>query len=381
MRSMASRPPFPPCSPGSAPHALRGVGLLLLALLAGCATTPPAPPPSRTPTQVRAQAQRLLPPAVRDREGWAGDIAAAFSALQLDPSDAHLCAAVAVIEQESGFRADPPVAHLGATARAEIDRRAAAHHVPAFVVATALALKSTDGRSYGERIATVHTERELSLVYEDLIGRLPLGRQLFADDNPVHTGGPMQVSIAYAEQQARERDYPYPVADSIRHEVFTRRGGVYFGIAHLLHYPVSYDRMLFRFADYNAGFYASRNAAFQNAVARASGITLALDGDLIDHAQRKAGKTALATHALSRRLGLSERDIDRALAQGDTFAFERGELYRRVFALAEQDAAHPLPRAMLPRIALSSPKITRKLTTQWFAERVQARYQACLARR
>ena len=34
----------------------------------------------------------------------------------------------------------------------------------------------------------------------------------------------------------------------------------------------------------------------------------------------------------------------------------------------------------MPRIRLESPKITRKLTTEWFANRVNTRYRSCLAR-
>jgi hypothetical protein len=52
-----------------------------------------------------------------------------------------------------------------------------------------------------------------------------------------------------------------------------------------------------------------------------------------------------------------------------------------MFALADQaPPGRPVPRAMVPRIRLESPKITRRLTTDWFARRVKARYQQCLAR-
>jgi hypothetical protein len=249
------------------------------------------------------------------------------------------------------------------------------------VVAAALRVHSSNGRSYGERIAGVRTERELSLVYEDLIARVPLGRQIFSDANPVHTGGPMQVSVAFAEEYARDRAYPYPVDVSIRREVFTRRGGVYFGVAHLLGYPAGYDRMIYRFADYNAGLYASRNAAFQSALAIASGRKLALDGDLIAYDDRDtAGATELAVRSIARELDASDSAIRRALEKGESEAFEDTDVYRRVFARAQKIAHRKLPRAVVPEIALKSPKITRKLTTAWFARRVDERYSECLAR-
>ena len=59
---------------------------------------------------------------------------------------------------------------------------------------------------------------------------------------------------------------------------------------------------------------------------------------------------------------------------------ERTTLYQRVFALADKAEGRPLPRAMLRQIELHSPKITRKLTTAWFANLVDERHRRCLAR-
>jgi len=298
--------------------------------------------------------------------------------LGIPPSSENLCAALAVTEQESTFSADPAVPGLGRIARTEIDRRAAQHGIPRFLVDAALRLDSPDGRSYGDRLQAARTERELSLVFEDFIGKVPMGQRLLGDANPVRTGGPMQVSIAFAEQHARDHGYPYPVDGSIRHEVFSRRGGMYFGIAHLLGYPSSYQRHLYRYADFNAGWYASRNAAFQAAVTAASGVPLALDGDLVLPGSGKVGATESAVRSLGRQLDMDDGDIHRALEQGGRFEFEEGDLYTGVFALAESAEGRPLPRAVLPRITLASPKITRKLTTEWFATRVEQRYRRCI---
>jgi hypothetical protein len=355
--------------------------LALAAVLAGCAGVgpqgEPAPP---SPAEVRAQIASLMPANVPDRAGWAVDIHAAFIAMKIAPTLPNLCAVLAVTEQESSYRADPAVPNLPKIARSEVERRAQRLHVPQFALSAALGLVSPDGRTYAERLDVVRTEKELSDIFEDFVDMAPLGRRLFADFNPVRTGGPMQVGIAFAERHAHERGYPYRVAGSIRNEVFTRRGGMYFGIAHLLDYPADYDRHLYRFADFNAGRYASRNAAFQRAVSVASGISLVLDGDLVRHGDAAPGNTERAVRSLGPRLGMSDAAIRQALEQGEGPALAQSVLYRRVFELAEQRERRPLPRAVVPHIMLTGPKITRKLTTEWFANRVEDRQRRCLAR-
>ena len=176
------------------------------------------------------------------------------------------------------------------------------------------------------------------------------------------------------------RPYPYRMEGSLRHEVFSRRGGLYFGVAHLLAYPAAYSEPVYRFADFNAGQYASRNAAFQLALSNLAGVPLALDGD-ISLAGSEISRTEAAALGLASRLGgLSESEIHRALEQERSAGFTETRLYQRVFALAEQAARRPLPRAVLPKIELHSPKITRSLTTEWFARRVEERWRRCLAR-
>jgi len=337
-----------------------------------------------TAEEGRALVSRALPDGVRDRAGWATDIYAAFAGLDLAATHENVCSAIAIIGQESGFQADPVVPGLAGIARRELDKRRESAGIPKLAVEAALAIPSSNGQSYAERLDAVKTERQLSELYEDLIARVPFGRSLLSDRNPVRTGGPMQVSVTFAEAFTAENPYPYPVDESIRHEVFTRRGGVYFGIAHLLDYPASYTRALYRFADYNAGRYASRNAAFQSAVTLLSGIPLEPDGDLLRYENGKPasepGSTELALRVLARRIGVDHEQIRRDLAREKDRDFERTRVYLRVFDLADAANGKPVPRAVVPRIALQSPKITRRLTTEWFANRVDSRFEACLRR-
>ena len=365
---------------------VRFAALAVLVTLAGCATNAPSTGehPRLTAAEGRALVSRLLPASVDDRAGWATDIYAAMSALDVAPTAENVCAAIAVAEQESGLRVDPPVPGLARIAWKEIETRREHAGVPKLVLDAALALPSSNGKRYSERIDAVKTEGDLSRLYDDFIGRVPFGRTLFADRNPVRTGGPMQVAVAFAEMQAEAAPYPYPMAGTVRDEVFSRRGGLYFGIAHLLDYRAAYDRYLYRFADYNAGRYASRNAAFQRALTQVSGVPLAQDGGLIrfdaGKADRAPSATELAARVIGRRLDLDDAQIRGDLEHARDASFERTPLYERIFALADAAERARASRAVVPDIVLHSPKITRRLTTDWFAHRVDERFQACLRR-
>ena len=334
-----------------------------------------------SPTDGRSLIDQSLPRNLTDRAGWVRDMYGAFAALEITPSRENVCAVVAVTAQESGFRVDPVVPDLGAIAWREIDRRAERAGVPVALVHEVLKLDSPTGVSYGVRIDHARTEKELSDIFEDFTGSVPLGRSLFASWNPIRTRGPMQVNVAFADQFSATHKYPYPVKDSIDEELFSRRGSLYFGTAHLLDYPAPYDRFLYRFADFNAGQYSSRNAAFQVALSRASGIPLTADGALLPHGgQGKTGDTELAVRALAARLHLDDQAIHAALEQARSPEFERSAVYRGVFGLAERAEGHALPRATVPHIELQGPKIERRLTTDWYARRVDGRFHECLAR-
>ena len=341
----------------------------LALLLAGCA----GQRPQMTAAEGRALIGSYLPGSLSDREGWAADIYTPMAVLDIPLTPDNICAILSVTEQESGFKVDPPIPNLSRLTWAEIERRREKAGIPSLVLDGALAIRSKTGATYRERIEAANTERQLSDIFEEMIDRVPLGRTFFAEHNPVRTGGPMQVSVAFAIAHAKAKRYPYAVVESVRDEVFTRRGGMYFGIAHLLDYPAPYDRYRYRYADYNAGHYASRNAAFQQALATVSGRKLDLDGDLM-------AETEAAALAAAAELGLDAAGIRRDLQQAKARDFERTALYARVFELADRKGGQRAPRALVPSIELQSAKFTRKLTTAWFAERVVLRHRNCLAR-
>ena len=82
-------------------------------------------------------------------------------------------------------------------------------------------------------------------------------------------------------------------------------------------------------------------------------------------------------------VGLRNRtDFREALAAVLVSRHEHLALFEQAFDLFWRNPRllEKMVAAMLPRIRLHSPKITRKLTTEWFAKRVNQRYQRCMRR-
>ncbi|MDC7706202.1 DUF1615 domain-containing protein [Vogesella indigofera] len=377
--------PFPLASqqdglaePASAPVATAPVTIVSPSI------PPSVTPPKKATLPPTQLLDKLLPDYVKPRSGWRDDIVNAIGALQLPPTAENFCAVIAVIEQESTFQADPVVPGLPAIVWNKIEEKVAGYHIPLPLVKAALLKPSPTGESYKSRIDSLRTERQMNDLFEDMAAEagklgLPVGMK-----NPIRTAGTMQVSVDFAQGHIRAWPYPYRYQGSLRDEVFSRRGGIYFGTANLLHYPAGYRDMVYRFADFNAGRYSSRNAAFQLAVAELSGRKLAPDGDLLRYRDGlpsgEASSTERALYQMSQRLGLSNSAILRDLKQEKNSSFSQSALYQKVMALADQQLGRKVAREAFPQIRLNSPKITRKLTTEWFAKRVGWRYDNCLKR-
>jgi hypothetical protein len=107
-----------------------------------------------------------------------------------------------------------------------------------------------------------------------------------------------------------------------------------------------------------------------------SGVSLIPDGDLLG-AGGGPSHTELAIRAIGSRLGLSEAQIGNDLESARDAAFEQTDLYRRVFDLAAKSTHGAPARAAIPQIQLAGPKLSRHLTTEWYARRVDGRYQQC----
>jgi len=335
--------------------------------------------------EIQNRVVSLLPAGVDEPLSWAEDLQSVYQSLGIPSAASTYCATIAVVQQESSFTAQPAVPGLSKIVRRELNERASRFLIPQVLLNKALERTSPNGRTYNQRIDSLRTEKQLNDLFQDLLSELPFGQSWLEDFIPVRTGGPMQVSVEFAQEHADKHGYPYTVKRSIRDEVFSQRGGLYFGTAILLDYPVTYSKPIYRFADFNAGQYASRNVAFQDAINQLTDQDLMLDGDLLIYRGKRpslsASEVELTLRQLSSQLALSNEEIREDLLLEKKAEFSDSKLYNRLFRLAELKTGRVLPREKLPVIQLKSPKITQKLSTAWFANRVNVRYHDCMARR
>lgn len=368
--------------------------LLGVLLLAACVTQEPA-----APSLSVSEITQLVPKHVNDRGGWAQDIAAAIVAADRTPTAERSCAVIAVIEQESNFKTDPTVADLPRIVREGLEKKLSGLGILSGLALKALLSGHAPGQteSFNDRIGKLRSERDLDLFFRDMArayrGKLPgtfaVATALNAlfdtgdleDLNPVTTAGSMQVKVSFARQLGGYSDLDDA---AVRDALYTRAGGVRAGTARLLGYEAAYDDIIYRFADYNAGLYASRNAAFQQRLADLTGLKLALDGDVLayegDEPADRESQTLTAMLLVARSHDMWEWLVERHAKSEKTADFENTYIWNQVSDSWKKKFRKEPVYARMPDVTLVSPKLAANRSTAWFAASVKKRYQACRAR-
>lgn len=348
-----------------------------------------------------AQTARLIKgarPGVSEAMAWAVDLHTVLAAQDLPAERQNVCAAIAVIAQESGFVANPIVPGLGKISELAIRDKFGRIPFAGNLAIAWLEKHPTPDANFMARIRGAKTERDLDLTYRSMVGyagktsnmdvvlQLGLLNQVIEERNQINTVGSMQVAVKFAlDEEKKARWLPMTLNDvyAVRDKLYTREGGMYYGIRQLLGYETGYSQKIFRFADYNAGRYASRNAAFQALVAQLSGVTLATDGDLLSYDNKgnalglvSNSEKAIRAVARKRSLALSDAQIRKDLLREKSEDFAGTQTFLRLRSIATNKA---IPFATVPQIALDSVKLKNGFTTARFAARVNERYQRCMA--
>ena len=344
---------------------------------------------------------RKARPNVADPQGWAIDLLDVLRTQSLPASRENICSAIAIISQESGFVADPAVPGLGTLAEKSLQTKLGRIPILGRMALNFLETSPSLGESYMARIRAAKTERDLDMTYRSIVDdagkRSSLGllvqsgllNQMIEDRNDINTIGSMQVSVRFALAKARESRYlPMNLADvyAVRDDLYTRHGGMYYGVKQLLGYDSGYTRKIYRFADYNAGRYASRNAAFQKIISVLSKTNLATDGDLLLYNKDQqpmqkvsSTETALRKVIAKSNLGIDDKKLRIDLSKEKSADFPATQTYLQIRDLYARTAKRAVAFAEIPSIELNSPKIRRRMTTQNFAESVDRRYKGCVA--
>jgi Protein of unknown function (DUF1615) len=339
-------------------------------------------------------------PNVKDAQGWATDLIDVLHLNSLPQTKENICASIAVIDQESNFVADPEVAGLGALAYKSLKDKLDRIPILGRVVLNFLDSHPQGSASYLQRIKTARTEHDLDRTYRSMVEdagnttnlsfviQSGLLNQIIEERNNISTVGSMQVSVRYAVENAKARRWlPMTLSDvyAVRDQLYTRHGGMYYGIKQLLGYNSGYDKKIYRFADFNAGRYSSRNAAFQHLINILNNQNHQRDGDLLLYGKDGKSLTNLSKSEQSLRdiakannLPLTEKQIRADLETEKQDLFATTQTYITLKNLYLTKTGHGAPFAEIPGIDLSSPKITHRMTTVSYATSVEKRYNKCI---
>lgn len=349
-----------------------------------------------------AQVIMKIAPRLGDASGWADDILSGFKASGIEASHDRFCSVTAIIQQESGFNANPEEPRLGEKAFKAANEKIAnsstfTNYFRAF---------PRDKEELLSRIKAAKTERDLDLAHRwladkiinrwdgwgltFLIGIAGHGMspaEYFEANNNIHTIGSMSVKVSFVIKARRTeehdtRDLTLEEVYQTRDLLYTRQGGIHYGIKRLLQYYAGYDSKVYLFADYNSGRYSSRNAAVQLMVSTLTGKHLDLDGDLLAY----EGETAVQTPGESESQindvlfgQIDAKEIRADLLREKSYAFRETRTYQEIRKLYETRTHKPAPYAIIPQIELHSAHIDnrRRFTTADFARSVERHYLEC----
>lgn len=351
------------------------------------------------------QIRQIIPTRVNNRTSWAQNIYDISEELGIPRNKVNMCSIIAVVDQESNFVANPNVYGLGQKAVNEVNTRLNEKFEDklgetiggtiADYFQDVLKNKPSPEDNYLKQMSRVKNEQELDVLYREifaymskhyhvsaLTGAAKLVGQDFAEKlNPITTLGSMQVHINYALDNKRSR----MSTNEVRDDLYTEYGGLYYGIHRLMMYPSAYDKPIYRFADYNSGMYSSRNAAFQQMVEKITEVDLDLDGDLLSYNKKgnprpistTTEKTIISLFS-QKNILITPRQLRNDLKKEKSIDFEKTQTYKAVVELYKEKTGKEPIYAIMPEVIISGPKLSRDYNTNWFASRVNGRYETCM---
>lgn len=353
------------------------------------------------------QIRKLIPARVNDRASWAKDIASITNTLKIENSKENICSIIAIVDQESNFVANPNVPGLGQKAVKEVSNRLQEKFEDklgetlggplANYFNDVLRTQPSVEDNYLKQMSKVKNEQQLDVLYREIFEYMSqhyhvsaltgaaklVGQDLAEKMNPITTLGSMQVHINYAKEHKRNSMNN----NELRDDLYTQYGGLYYGIHRLMLYPAAYDKAIYRFADYNSGMYSSRNAAVQKMVEKLTGIDLSLDGDLLSYDKNAkpliaatSSEKAINTLFITNKVLITPRQIRNDLKDEKSADFEKTQTYIAISKLYQEKTGKTPIYAIMPEVVISGPKLSRDYNTNWYASRVNGRFETCMQR-